>query len=202
MSLEPEVPRLPCHTGYSGFVHRETSPHGRTRRFGVLVALLAGLLGVGLTACAQPPVDLPPTTTTTATPTDSPASTAPDYNMGTESPLPPITASDTSNSQQTIDRSTVTLPPASDLAISASMVLDTPYKVVRVVATITNIVSGDGQCQITVGNYSTSVAIVANATNSSCQINQIPIGQIKMGDSFTVTATSGGLTGTTSGKVQ
>ena len=123
--------------------------------------------------------------------------------MGTETPPPPpITASDTSDSQQTVDRSTVTLPPPSDLAISASMILDTPYKVVRVVATITNIVSDDGHCDITVGNYATSVAIVSNATNSSCQINQIPIGQIKMGDSFTVTATSGGLTGTITGKVQ
>jgi len=127
----------------------------------------------------------------------------PGYNNGSDTPPPPpITASDTSNSQETVDRSTVTLPPPSDLSISASMIMDTPYKVVRVVATITNIVSDDGQCQITVGNYSTSVPIVSNATNSSCQINQIPLGQIKMGDSFTVTATSGGLTGTISGKVQ
>jgi len=184
-------------------VHRETSPHGRAVRIGILVALVVGVLAAGLTACASPPLSSPSTTTVFITPTDSPAGVQPSYDWGQDTPpVPSTTATDTSDSQQTIDHSTATLPPPSDLSISASMVLDAPYKVVRVVATITNIVSGDGQCQITVGSFSTSVPIVPNATNSSCQINQIPVGQIKRGDDFTVTATSGGLTGAVSGKVQ
>jgi len=63
-------------------------------------------------------------------------------------------------------------------------------------------VTTDGTCDIQVGAYTTSVPIVPNATNSSCQINQIPIGQIKHGDTFTITATSGTLTGSTTGAVQ
>ena len=194
---------MPCVLGYPDFVHRDSSPHGRTVRLGILTALLAGLLAFGLTGCAKPPISSTSTPTASETPTPSPSPTEPSYDTGGDTPSPtPITASDTSDSQKTIDHSTETPPPPSDLSVSASMVLDAPYKVVRVVATIGNIVTGDGQCQITVGGYTTSVPIVPNAKDSSCQINQIPVGQIKRGDDFTVTATSGGLTGTTSGKVQ
>ena len=186
-------------------MHRNSSPDGRARRFGALAALLAALLAAGLTSCAKPPISTPPTTVVTA-PKDSPASTGPAYDSGEDTPPPDAVPSgigtDAPDSQQTVDHSTATLPPPSSLTVSASMTLDGPYKVVRVVATITNIVTSDGTCDIQVGSYTTSVPIVPNATNSSCQINQIPIGQIKHDDSFTVTVTSGGLTGSTTGTVQ
>jgi len=187
-------------------VHRNSSPDGRARRFGVLAALLAALLAAGLASCARPPVSSSPTTSVEASPTDS-QSADPSYD-GAEDTPPPVdatpagTGTDAPDSQKTVDHSTATLPPPSDLTVSASMTLDGPYKVVRVVATITNIVTSDGTCDIQVGSYTTSVPIVPNATNSSCQINQIPIGQIKHDDSFTVTVTSGGLTGSTTGTVQ
>ncbi|MCL2783295.1 MAG: hypothetical protein FWD80_04900 [Propionibacteriaceae bacterium] len=194
---------LLCPLDYSGFVHRDTSPHGRTRKLGALAALLAVLLAIGVTSCAKPPVDSSPTTAVSAAPTDSPTTPDPSYDMGTDTPPPDDgTATDAPDSQQTIDHSTSTPPPPSELSVSASMVLDAPYKVLRVVATINNIVSSDGECDITVGSYTTSVPIVPNATNSSCQVNQIPAGAIKRGDDFTVSATSSGLTGTTSGTVQ
>ena len=182
-------------------MHREPSPDGRTRRFGVLAALFAVLLTVGLTGCAQAPVDSSPATVDT--PTVSPASPDPSYDMGTDTPTPTdATPTSTADSQQTIDHTQVTPPPPSGLTLSVTMTMDGPYKVVRVVATISNIVTNDGQCDIQVGSYTTTVPIVANAKDSSCEINQIPIGQIKHGDPFTVTATSGALTGTTSGTVQ
>jgi len=188
---------------YSGFVHHETSPDGRTRRLGVLAALLAAPLALGLTGCAKAPLDSSPATT--AAPTASPATTPSvdsGYDSGYDTPTPTGTGTDAPDSQQTVDHSQVTPPPPSDLTLSASMTLDGPHNVVRVVANISNIVTNDGQCVITVGSYSTTAPVVANAKDSSCQINQIPIGQIKHGDTFTITATSGTLAGTTTGKVQ
>ena len=181
----------------------EPSPHWRNQSRVAVAALSATVLfGISLTACAAPPVTSLPATSGAASPSGSPSASEPSYDSSFDTPPPSDTATDAPDGQQPIDHSTATLPPPTGLSISASMVLNAPEKVVQVVATIDNIVSGDGQCKITVGSYSTSVPIVPNAQDSSCQINQIPVGQIKRGDSFTVTASSGGLTGTTSGKVQ
>jgi len=82
------------------------------------------------------------------------------------------------------------------------MTFDSTAQVVQVVATIDNIVSNDGYCSIVVGTFSQSIPIIANAKDSSCQINSIPANQATRGDAFTITVVSGGLTGTVLGKVR
>ena len=109
--------------------------------------------------------------------------------------------SQTTDPNQTGKNASVgTVATPSALNISANMSVQGSS--VRVVANITNIVSSDGTCQITAGNYSASVAIVANAQNSSCEINSIPLAQIGTSRTFTITATSDGKTGSVSGNIQ
>ena len=89
-----------------------------------------------------------------------------------------------------------------DLVINAALSTQSKSNIVSTVINITNLVSNDGSCQITAGNYTTSTPIIANSNYSSCEINSIPLANANKGQSFNITVKSGDRSGSVSGVIQ